>query len=67
MRKALRLLFAALSLWINENTGGEKGQFLCARIADRYGAYSWPCRFLDWMAGEESHCRKQLFAWRYRK
>jgi hypothetical protein len=61
LRRHLRPYFAALSLWVNEHTGGKRGQYLCARLAEAYGPYSWPCRFLDWLTGEVGHCRKQLF------
>jgi hypothetical protein len=65
MNGRFRAFFAILSLRVNRATGGPEGQFLCARLAERFGAHSWPCRLLDLMSCEPGHCRRQLFDWRY--
>lgn len=58
----LRLFLAAVSLWISEHTGGEKGQYLCVRIAERYGSDCAFCRIIGALLSEP-HCQDQLSDW----
>lgn len=58
-------LLARLSLLINAATFGPPDTYICARLADRFGPYSLPCRLLDALCRERGHCRKQLYRHRY--
>ena len=62
----MRSWLARISLAVNRITGGERGQYLCARLAIAFGPYSLPCRLIDRFAGR-GHCRSQAFDWNYRK
>lgn len=57
---------ASASMLVNRMTGGEADQYLCARLAEKWGAHSWPCRLIDLFAGP-GHCRRIWFDWTYRK
>lgn len=63
----MRSLLGRASRAVNRIMGGEPGQTLCARVAARWGAHSWPCLVLDFLCREPGHCRKQLWADRYQK
>lgn len=59
----MRSYLAAFSVFINERTGGEEGQYLCARIAHHWGERCLFCRFIAWALSEEDHCAEQLAEW----
>lgn len=61
----LRDFLARASLVLNRITLGPPNTYICARLADRLGPYSLPCRVLDAVTRERGHCRKQLYRHRY--
>lgn len=62
----MRPWLAALSLVLSRMTGGEPGEYLCVRIARRWGSYCLFCRMIGRIT-EDGHCRRLLFDWNYRK
>lgn len=59
----MRSYLAAFSVFINERTGGEKTQTLCARIGLRFGSRCLFCRVVGWVLSEEDHCQTEVDWW----
>lgn len=59
----MRSFLAAFSIFINERTGGEKTQTLCARIGLRFGARCLFCRVVGAVLREPEHCLEEVRYW----
>lgn len=56
----MRSFLATVSLALNRISGGERGQYLCARIAERWGADCLFCKLVGLALGEPEHCQSLL-------
>lgn len=63
----MRSILATASMALNRISGGERGQYLCARIAVRWGANCKFCKLLGALLREPSHCADQLSDWLRKK